>query len=103
MKILISLPVYELDNAIEIINNVLKYTKNSYLVIHNNKNSNFSNDALRNISDRVIINEERLPMSSPHHNSPYSLWDIIVSNIKAAQHLEIKFEKLHKYMVSHNH
>ena len=88
MKILISIPVYELDNAIEIINNVLKYTKDSYLVIHNNLNSNFSNDALRNISDRVIINEERLPMSSPHHNSPYSLWDVIVSNIKATQHLE---------------
>jgi hypothetical protein len=88
MKLLISIPVYELDNAIEIIHNVLKYTKDSYIILHNNLNSNFSNDALRNISDRVIINEERLPMISPHSNSPNSLWDIIQSNIKAALHLE---------------
>jgi hypothetical protein len=88
MKILVSIPVYELDNAIEIIHNVLKYTNDSYLIIHNNLNSSFSNDDLKNISDRVIINEERLPMSSPHSNSPYSLWDITVSNIKACLHLE---------------
>ena len=88
MKLLISIPVYELENAIEIIHNVLKYTNDSYIVIHNNFYSNFSNDALRNISNRVIINEERLQMSSPHTNSPYSLWDIIKSNIKASLHLE---------------
>ena len=81
MKLLISIPVYELDNAIEIIHNVLKYTKDAYIIIHNNLNSNFENDKLRNISNRVIINEERLSMSSPHYNSPYSLWDIIKSNI----------------------
>jgi hypothetical protein len=44
MKLLISIPVYELDNAIEVINNVLKYTKDSYIIIHNNLHSNFSND-----------------------------------------------------------
>lgn len=88
MKLLISIPVYELDNTFEIIHNVLKYTKDSYIVIHNNLNSNFSNDILRNISDRVIINEERLQMDSPHSNSPNSLWDIIKSNIRASLHLE---------------
>ena len=36
----------------------------------------------------MIINEERLPMNSPHYNSPYSLWDITVSNIKASLNLD---------------
>ena len=104
MKLLISVPVYQLDNAIEVIHNVLKYTKNSYIIIHNNLHSNFSNDQLKNISDRVIINEERLPMKDPHSNSPYSLWDIIVSNIKASLHLDwsyiILFTSNSRFVVS---
>jgi hypothetical protein len=104
MRLLISIPVYQLDNAIEVIHNVLKYTKDSYIVIHNNLHSNFSNDQLKNISDRVIINEERLPMNSPHYNSPYSLWDITVSNIKASLNLDwsyiILFTSNSRFVVS---
>ena len=79
MKLLISIPIYNLENAIEITENVMKYT-NSIIVLHNNSNTDFSNDTLiKSIDSNIIVNENRLQMDSPHSNSPNSLYDIIVS------------------------
>ena len=54
MKLLISIPVYELDNAIEIIHNVLKYTNNSYFVPENIINP-FNDDFTRKYSNIMMI------------------------------------------------
>jgi len=67
-------PVYEIENAIEICNNIFKFTVNSVIVLHNN--GTFSNEELENEinsrigGDRVVVNYERLKMLSPHYVLP---------------------------------
>lgn len=84
---MVSLPVYDLQNAVEVVRNIQTFTK-AVIVLHNNALSGFTNDDLRAaVGSDVIINSERLAMECPHFNSPHSLWDITVSNIKACAHL----------------
>jgi hypothetical protein len=91
MKLLISIPIYNLENAIEITENVMKYT-NSIIVLHNNSNTDFSNDTLiKSIDSNIIVNENRLQMDSPHSNSPNSLYDIIVSNIEYTKDIDYDY------------
>ena len=69
----------------------MKYT-NSTIILHNNLNTDFSNDMLKKIiHSNIIINENRLQMDSPHSNSPNSLYDIIISNIEYTKDIDYDY------------
>ena len=81
--------IYQPENAVEFCKNILKYSKKSFVVIHNNC-ENFTNEELtRKLKDngcdeRIFINPERLEMKTGHHPSPNSLWEVYMSCIKYA-------------------
>jgi len=89
MKIIFSVPIYDIENAIEVCKNVLKYVEHGYIVLHNNENSSFENkDLLDRIKQeikqyqRIFVNSQRLRMDTPHQQSPNALWEILLSNLK---------------------
>jgi len=88
MNILVLIPIYDITNAIEIIKNIIKYTNNAYIILHNNLNTHFTNEQLlENIQseipndNKIFINPERLKMDNVHQQSPNSLWEILISNL----------------------
>lgn len=83
--------IYELDNAVEICKNFLKFSNQSFIILHNNKNSQFSNATLQaRLRDqipesyRIHVNDIRLGMSTSQWPSPYSLYEIYKSCLSMA-------------------
>ena len=87
--------VSDIDAAVEICQNITKFSKESIVVIHNNATSSFTNlnleikirEIIPGECHRIFICHERLSMNNPHEPSPNSLFEIYKTCICMARKL----------------